>query len=118
MKLLALSSKLLVVVAVALPLALALPAGAGGAASPPGTAARADAAASSFEVWVMDQADSTADGGGTLYVYPGDPLTAGAAGAEPEVVDLGGAARDLCLAETGTTPQRPHMLMVNRSETH
>src|SRR3712207_6523057 len=113
MKLLALSGKLLVAVAVALPLALALPAGAGGAASPSGTAARVDAAGSSFEVWVMDQADSPVDGGGTFYVYPGDPMTAGAAGAKREVVDVGGAARDLCLAETGTAPKRPHMLMVN-----
>ncbi len=118
MKLLPLSSKLLVVVTCALSLALALSAGTGGTGSPPGTTARAEAARSSFEVWVMDQSDSTEDGGGTLFVYPGDPLTAGAAGAKPEVIDLGGAARDLCLAETGTAPRRPHMLMVNQSETH
>ena len=118
MKLLPLSSKLLVVVTCALSLALALSAGTGGTGSPPGTTARAAAARSSFEVWVMDQSDSTEDGGGTLFVYPGDPLTASAAGAKPEVIDLGGAARDLCLAETGTAPRRPHMLMVNQSETH
>jgi DNA-binding beta-propeller fold protein YncE len=31
----------------------------------------------------------------------------------PEVIDLGGAARDLCLAQTGSAPRRPHMMMLN-----
>jgi len=118
MKLLPLSSTLLVVVTVALPLALAFSVGIGGTGSPSDASAQAAFARSSFEVWVMDQSDTTADGGGTLYVYPSAALTAVAAAAEPEVVDLGGEARALCLAQTGTAPKRPHMLMVNASETH
>jgi hypothetical protein len=118
MKLLPLSSTSLVAVVFALPLALALSAGTGGAGSLPGPTGRAAAASSSFEVWVMDQSDTTADGGGTLYVYPGEALKAKAAAAEPEVVDLGGEATAVCLAQTGTVPKRPHMLMVNLSETY
>ena len=108
----------LVVVTVTLPLALAFSVGIGGAGSPSDASAQAAFARSSFEVWVMDQSDTTADGGGTLYVYPSAGLTTAAATAEPEVVDLGGEARALCLAQTGTAPKRPHMLMVNASETH
>jgi hypothetical protein len=79
--------------------------------------AEADEAA--FEVWVIDQSDTTADGGGTLYIYPGDSLSGkDAATATPEVIDLGGAARDLCLARTGTAPRRPHMHMFNATQSH
>jgi hypothetical protein len=64
------------------------------------------------EVWVIDQSDTTADGGGTLYIYDGDDLAGqDAATAVPEVIDIGGATRSLCLAQTGSAPRRPHMLM-------
>lgn len=73
----------------------------------------------SFEVWAIDQSDTTADGGGTLYVYDGRRLSGRRAEqASPRVVDLGGAARSLCLAQTGTAPRRPHMLMFNEEHTH
>jgi DNA-binding beta-propeller fold protein YncE len=63
------------------------------------------------EVWLIDQSDTAPDGGGTLHIYRGDDLTGrNAARARAETVDLGGAARSLCLAETGTAPRRPHML--------
>jgi DNA-binding beta-propeller fold protein YncE len=69
---------------------------------------------SAYEVWVIDQSDTTPDGGGTLYIYQGDQLNGrDAAAAVPEVIDLGGAARDVCLAQTGSAPRRPHMLMFN-----
>jgi hypothetical protein len=65
-------------------------------------------------VWLVDQADTTPDGGGTLYIYEGADLVGRAAGqAAPETVDLGGAARNLCLAQTGSAPRRPHMLAFN-----
>jgi hypothetical protein len=64
------------------------------------------------EVWTIDQSDTTPDGGGTLYVYRDKALRS------PEVIDLGGAARDLCIAETGSAPRRPHMLQFNRAESH
>ena len=112
------SRMLLAVVIVAVPLTLALSTETGGAEPAPVALAHDASAPSSFEVWVMDQSDTTADGGGTLYVYPSVALTTVAAAAEPEVVDLGGEARSLCLAQTGTAPKRPHMLMINAGETH
>jgi sugar lactone lactonase YvrE len=67
-----------------------------------------------YEVWIMDQSDTTADGGGTLYIYQGHDLNGHhAKDAEPEVIDLGGAARDFCIAETGSAPRRPHMMFFN-----
>ena len=72
-----------------------------------------------YEVWIVDQSDTTADGGGTIYIYPGPALEgAAAAKATPEVIDLGGAARSVCLAETGTAPRRPHMLTLNASQSY
>ncbi len=79
-----------------------------------------------YEVWVIDQSNNrdedgngTLDSGGSLYIYQGDDLSgADAASAVPEVVDLGGAARDLCLAQTGTAPVRPHMFFFNAGRSH
>ena len=72
-----------------------------------------------YEVWVIDQSDTTADGGGTMYIYQSDTLAGqDAATAAPEVIDLGGAARNLCLAQTGTAPRRPHMLEFNAEQSH
>jgi len=68
---------------------------------------------SSYEVWSIDQSDTRADGGGNLYVYDGPELGRDPSGAQPEKVDLGGAARDLCLSQTGTAPRRPHMIVFN-----
>ena len=71
------------------------------------------------EVWAIDQSDTTADGGGTLYIYKGEEIAGRDAGqARPEVIDLGGAARTLCLAQTGTAPRRPHMFFFNPGESH
>ena len=64
------------------------------------------------EVWVIDQSDTTPDGGGMLYIYGGDSLAGqDVAAAVPEAIDLGGDARAMCLSETGTAPRRPHMIM-------
>jgi YVTN family beta-propeller protein len=72
-----------------------------------------------FEVWAVDQSDTTADGGGTLYIYKGSKLAGRAASKAPaEVIDLGGAARSTCIAQTGTAPARPHMLMFNSTRSH
>jgi len=83
-------------------------------------------AESSYEVWVIDQSSTrdedgngSLDSGGSLYIYQGDDLTAAdAPSATPEVIDLGGPARDLCRAQTGTTPVRPHMFFFNGGRTH
>ena len=72
-----------------------------------------------YEVWILDQSDTTPDGGGTLYIYQDESLEAeDPAAAVPEVIDFGGAARDMCLAQTGTAPRRPHMLFFNKDHTH
>lgn len=73
-----------------------------------------------FEVWIIDQSNTrdengngsvidAVDSGGTLYIYEGHTLN-GQAAAETsrEVIDLGAAARNFCVAQTGTAPIRPH----------
>ena len=72
-----------------------------------------------YEVWIVDQSDTRSDGGGTLYIYPGPALEGAAAvRAKREVIDLGGAARSLCLTTTGTAPRRPHMLTLNAAHNY
>lgn len=84
-----------------------------------GPPASADSSVGGHEVWVIDQSDTTADGGGTLYVYAGAALAGQSAPARPaRVIDLGGQARDLCLANTGSAPRRPHMLDFNSRHSH
>jgi DNA-binding beta-propeller fold protein YncE len=72
-----------------------------------------------FEVWIMDQSDTTADGGGTLYIYQGSDLNGRRASkARPEAIDLGDAARTFCITETGSAPRRPHMMFFNSEYSH
>ena len=73
-----------------------------------------------FEVWAVDQSNTTGTTrGGAIHVYEGSSLAgAAAAGAESERIDLGAAASALCLARTGTAPVRPHMLFFNTGQTH
>lgn len=74
-----------------------------------------------FEVWSIDQSNSPGRTfGGTLYVHDGRSLENlnRAAPRAPEVIDLGGAAAELCFAKTGANPVRPHMIAVNASQTH
>jgi hypothetical protein len=55
------------------------------------------AVAADYEVWVIDQSDTTPEGGGTLYIYQGQALTGAAAASEtPEIIDLGGTACGSC----------------------
>lgn len=85
-------------------------------------APRASASGSgSYEVWAIDQSNSPGLAfGGTLYIWDGHDLERGQAGATaiPARVDLGAAVADLCLAKTGASPVRPHMLAINPSQTH
>jgi len=81
--------------------------------------ARLAGAEGGYEVWAIDQSDTTPTGGGTLYVYDGASLAGqAAAAARPEVIDLGGPAEAFCLARTGTVPRRPHMLLFDDGGTH
>jgi DNA-binding beta-propeller fold protein YncE len=71
------------------------------------------------EVWSIDQSNSTGkDYGGTIYIWNSNRLEQVNKKAVAEKVDLGGAASALCLAQTGANPVRPHMLTMNRSNTH
>ncbi len=67
-----------------------------------------------FEVWAVDQGV----GPGTLYIYDGDEMDAGAASAVPEVFDLNANVSPLCVAQTGTAPVRGHMLGLNSTNSH
>jgi hypothetical protein len=77
------------------------------------------AIAAEYEVWVIDQSDTTPDGGGRLYIYQGRSLTGGAAAsAVPEIIDLGGAAQRFCVEKSGSAPRRPHMINFNHTHSH
>ena len=74
-----------------------------------------------YEVWAIDQSNSAGVSfGGTLYVWDGHDLEneEEAFNAPAEKIDLAGAAAALCFAQTGVNPVRPHMLAINRSQTH
>lgn len=67
--------------------------------------------AGGYEVWLIDQSDTrSGGGGGTIHIFDGATLAGNATAADPEVIDLGAAAHDVCVAQTGTTPVRPHMV--------
>ena len=77
--------------------------------------------AAPFEVWLVDQSDTTGLGyGGTLRVYDGWDLTgrAPSRAVPTDVVDLGAETAALCRASTGADPVRPHMLTFNWAQTH
>ncbi len=74
-----------------------------------------------FEVWLVDQSDTTGLGyGGKLRIYDGRELTgrSPSRAAPTDVVDLGAQSAQLCRASTGADPVRPHMLTFNGAETH
>jgi len=76
-------------------------------------------AAFAHEVWIVDQSNSPGTNfGGTIYIYDDEALRQNAGTALPQVVDLGGATRNLCLSQTGANPVRPHMLVFNNANTH
>ena len=85
----------------------------------PGSVLAADApaapagAAAGYEVWVIDQSDSSKDGGGTLYIYDGAGLTADPKSAKAETVDLGDKIAEAC-KEVGGYPKRPHMIFFTK----
>ena len=67
--------------------------------------------AGGYEVWLIDQSDTRpGGGGGTILIYEGAKLNGGGKNVSAQVVDLGGAAHDLCVAQTGSAPVRPHMV--------
>jgi hypothetical protein len=71
----------------------------------------------SHEIWLVDQSNSSAMGGGRIYIYQ-DFDVAGRSKATPEVVDLAGTTAALCVARTGAVPVRPHMVSFNSTFSH
>src|SRR5438132_581726 len=82
------------------------------AAAPPAAPA-APAAPPAYEVWVIDQSDSSKDGGGTLYIYDGDSLTKDAKSVKAEKVNWGDKFAEAC-KEVGGYPKRPHMIFFTK----
>ncbi len=78
------------------------------AAAPPPAAA--------YEVWAIDQSDSSKDGGGTLYIYDGQDLTANPKTAKAETVDLGDKFAEACKEAGGGYPKRPHMILFTKDQ--
>ena len=73
-----------------------------------------------FEVWIADQSDTRPGFGGQLLIFDGEDLMGRRPGkAAPAVrLDLGADTADLCRAETGRNPVRPHMILFNQEHTH
>jgi hypothetical protein len=67
-----------------------------------------------FEVWVADQSGTA----GKLHIYDGKALIQNPSSAVPEIIDLGTAVASQCLAQTGTSPTRAHIVIFNPSQTH
>ena len=85
-----------------------------------GTTCWAGGAQAKYELWLVDQSDSPGKTyGGTAYIFQDKDLEGThPSNAPAEIVDLSGATSALCLDSTGATPVRPHMLVMNRTETH
>jgi DNA-binding beta-propeller fold protein YncE len=90
----------------------------GAADSGAADAGAADAGAGAqHEVWLVDQADTTTESGGTVYIYPGSALGGSdLSGVVPTRIDLGAATRTLCVDQTRSAPRRPHMLLFSPDE--
>lgn len=84
------------------------------AACEPSGAPMATAPVTSYELWVLDQADTAPGGGGALYVFRGADLTGERAPAPAITVNLAEAA----LGVGDGIGRRPHMLDFNRTGTH
>ncbi len=84
-----------------------------GAGCAPMDAPPQDARAGAYEVWAIDQSDSSKDGGGTLYIYDGAALATDVTTAKAEMVDLGGKFAEACKG-TGSYPKRPHMILFTK----
>jgi hypothetical protein len=85
------------------------------ATTPAAPGAPPAAGAAAYEVWAIDQSDSSKDGGGTLYIYDGQALASDAKSAKPETIDLGDKFAEAC-KEAGGYPKRPHMLLFTKDQ--
>src|SRR2546430_17239091 len=85
----------------------------GGRAAAPTTAPSPSPALPSYELWVVDQAETTPTGGGTLYIYKGADLK-GTAPAPAYTVNLGEAA----LGVGDGVGKHGHSIAFNPAMTH
>lgn len=69
--------------------------------------------AEGFEVWLVDQSNSSGTFGGRIHIYDGASLEGSGPARVTDVVDLATDTAALCLAATGANPTRPHMLFFN-----
>ena len=90
-----------------------LAASCGGRSAAPSTAPTPSPAPPSYELWVVDQAETTPTGGGTLYIYKGADLKA-AAPAPAFTINLGEAA----LGVGDGVGKHGHSIAFNPAMTH
>ena len=72
------------------------------------------AARAGYEVWIADQSDTRAEGGGTLYIFKGGNFKGKGYKGTPEVIDLGEKANGI----GDGVGKRPHMIFFNTEQTH
>ncbi len=78
-----------------------------------------DASAQPFEVWLVDQSNTSGVSfGGSVHIYEGVSLLGDPASAEAEVIDLADDTSALCFGATGANPVRPHMLFFDSAHEH
>ena len=78
-------------------------------------------AGSGFEVWLVDQSNSSGlSYGGYIYIYEGSDLAESSAGSPSPIakIDLSGLTASMCFEATGAFPVRPHMILFNAAHTH
>ncbi len=79
------------------------------------------AAGQSFEVWVVDQSNTTGlTYGGKIHIFDGAHLMGEALSRTTPfaTIDLSGETAARCFASTGANPVRPHMLFFNSTRSH
>lgn len=67
-----------------------------------------------YEVWILDQSDTSAEGGGTLYIFNGGNFKGTGYKGTPEVIDLAQKASGV----GDGVGKRPHMIFFNTEQTH
>ena len=67
-----------------------------------------------YEVWVLDQSDTIAGGGGTLYIYNGVDFNGKGYNSTPEVIDLAVSADGV----GDGVGKKPHMIFFNSEQSH
>ena len=79
------------------------------------------AAGQSFEVWVVDQSNTTGlSHGGKIHIFEGAHLMGEALSQTAPIgtIELSGETAARCVASTGANPVRPHMLFFNSTRSH